>query len=79
VFQRLPKGCCPEGEQPIELEFSHEKLTYSEGDILSVTDPSAGSACSSSCPPSTAPLLYTSTCFWMSGKVSPSAWGAPEP
>lgn len=69
VFQRLPKGCYPEGEQPVELEFSREKLTYSEGDILALAGPSAGLGMQFFVPSLDRPLLYTSTCFWMNGHV----------
>jgi len=67
VFQRLPKGCFPEGEQPLELEYSKDKLVYNEGDILALEGVSAGLGMQYFIPSLDRPLLYTSTCFWMEG------------
>lgn len=67
VFQKLPKGCFPEGEQSMELEFSREKLVYNEGDILAMEGESAGLGMQFFIPSLDRPLLYTSTCFWMEG------------
>ncbi|BAH50694.1 hypothetical protein [Rhodococcus opacus] len=39
VFQKLPPGCFPEGEQPMDLEFSRDKLVYNEGDIVAMEGP----------------------------------------
>ncbi|MFC9556333.1 hypothetical protein ACFTWF_36560 [Rhodococcus sp. NPDC056960] len=79
VFQKLPAGCFPEGEQSMELEFSREKLVYNEGDILAMEGVSAGLGMQFFIPSLDRPLLYTSTCFWMEGtfqgkKVSGPIW-----
>ncbi|WP_009760414.1 hypothetical protein [Rhodococcus sp. JVH1] len=79
VFQKLPKGCFPEGEQPMDLEFSQNRLTYSEGDIVEMEGESAGLGMQFFIPSLDRPLLYTSTCFWMTGlfqgkRVSGPIW-----
>ncbi|QSE92093.1 hypothetical protein JWS13_27390 [Rhodococcus pseudokoreensis] len=68
VFQRLPKDVLPNGEQPMELEFTRERLVYNEGDILSLEGPSVGRGVQFFIPSLDRPLLYTSTCFWMEGE-----------
>lgn len=69
VFHKLPKGCFPEGEQSMDLEFSRERLVYSEGDILALEGESAGLGMQFFIPSLDRPLLYTSTCFWMRGTI----------
>ncbi|WP_254205047.1 hypothetical protein [Nocardia alni] len=79
VFQRLPKDTLPAGEQPVDLEFTRERLVYNEGDILSLEGPSVGLGVQFYIPSLDRPLMYTSTCFWMEGlfqgkRVSGPIW-----
>lgn len=68
VFQKLPPGCFPDGEQPFEMEFSRDKFTYNEGDILALEGESAGLGMQFFIPSLERPLMYTSTCFWITGQ-----------
>lgn len=67
VFQRLPAGVVPAGEQPMNLEFSRDRLVYDEGDILALEGEPAGLGVQFFIPSLERPLLYTSMCFWMEG------------
>jgi hypothetical protein len=69
VFQRLPKGTLPDGEQPMALRWTGELLDYSEGDILNLSGPRAGLGVQFFAASREHPLLYTSTCYWMEGEV----------
>ncbi|BDB43974.1 MULTISPECIES: hypothetical protein [Mycobacterium] len=69
VFQRLPKGTLPEGEQPMTLYWNGAKLAYDEGDILSIEGPSVGNGMQFFVPSFHEPLIYTSTCYWTKGTI----------
>jgi hypothetical protein len=69
VFQRLPAGTLPPGEQPMELEFRRRQMRYSEGDILDLAGDAAGLGMQFFAPSAEQPLLYTSCCFWVTGTL----------
>jgi len=67
VFQRLPAGILPEGEQPMTLHWTGDRLVYDEGDIFQLEGESAGHGVQFFAPARELPLIYTSTCYWMTG------------
>ncbi len=69
VFQRLPKGTVREDEQTCELTFTGERLTYSEGDLLSLDGPSTGLGLQYFSGSRDNPLLYTASSYWVTGEI----------
>ncbi|MGQ0464213.1 MAG: hypothetical protein ACT4QG_02715 [Sporichthyaceae bacterium] len=69
VFQRLPKGTLPEGEQPMSLRWDGDTLAYDEGDILNLTGSRAGLGVQFYAASREHPLLYASTCYWVEGTM----------
>jgi hypothetical protein len=67
VFQRLPAGTVPAGEQPMDLRWTGDAVSYSEGDILDLAGPRAGLGVQFYVASRSNPMLYTSTCHWVSG------------
>jgi hypothetical protein len=69
VFHRLPAGTVREDEQTCELSFTGSRLTYGEGDLLSLGGPSTGLGLQYFSGSRDNPLLYTATCYWVSGEI----------
>lgn len=69
VFSRLPEGIGHEDEQPMELRWRRESVSYSEGDILTLAGPSAGLGIQVFSASRSNPMLYTIICHWVSGTV----------
>lgn len=67
VFQRLPAGIVPAGEQPLNLRWTGAEIAYSEGDILDLHGARAGLGVQFQVISRLDPMLYTSTCHWVSG------------
>lgn len=69
VFQRLPGGIVPAGEQPMSLRWSGEAIAYGEGDICDLAGPSVGLGAQFYSASRERPLFYASTCHWVTGTV----------
>ncbi len=69
VFQRLPAGIVPAGEQPMHLSWSGDAIAYGEGDILDLNGPRAGLGVQFYVASRDKPMLYTSTCHWVEGTM----------
>jgi len=69
VFQRLPGGIVPAGEQPMSLHWTGERIAYNEGDILDLAGPSAGLGVQFYAASRSHPMLYGSTCHWVTGTI----------
>lgn len=52
----------------MELHWTGDRLSYSEGDILRLEGESAGSGVQFFAASREQPLLYSSTCYWMEGE-----------
>ncbi|WP_019873696.1 hypothetical protein [Sporichthya polymorpha] len=77
VFQRLPAGTVPAGEQPMDLRWTGDAISYSEGDILDLSGPRAGLGVQFYVASRANPMLYTSTCHWVSGTFQGRAVSGP--
>ncbi len=77
VFQRLPAGTLPPGEQPLTMRWTGDEMAYNEGDILDLTGRSAGLGAQFYVASREQPLMYTSTCHWMTGTVQGKAIAGP--
>ena len=77
VFQRLPAGTVPAGEQPMDLRWTGDTIAYSEGDILDLEGPRAGLGVQFYVASRNNPMLYTSTCHWVSGTFQGRAVEGP--
>jgi hypothetical protein len=69
VFQRLPAGIVPAGEQPMALRWDGQGMSYSEGDILDLAGQSVGLGVQFYAASRTHPMLYTSMCHWVRGTM----------
>lgn len=69
VFQRLPAGIVPAGEQSMHLRWTGDAIAYGEGDILDLTGARAGLGVQFYVASRKNPMLYTSTCHWVEGTM----------
>jgi hypothetical protein len=70
MWHRMPEGTIPADEQPVSLRVSNRELTYSEGDIMELSGPSAGLGIQFYVSAPDAPLFFTSLCYWVTGTIN---------